>query len=135
MSGRSVTIVASELLGRPGTGGAGTADSLLAVALGRHGHRVDLVVGSGREIGPINAEWTRIYESASVNLRILDPIRGARPPYLAPTYEVFEALRQHPPDVAIVNDWRGLGFLPLQARETGRTLADTAFVVHCHGPG
>ena len=44
MTSRRVTIVATELLGRPGTGGAGTADSLLAVALGRHGHEVQLLI-------------------------------------------------------------------------------------------
>ena len=56
MSARRIAIVASELLGRPGTGGAGTADSLLAVALGRHGHAVELLVASGREIGTLNPD-------------------------------------------------------------------------------
>ena len=46
---------------------------------------------------------------------------------------MLHALRERPPEVAIVNDWRGLGFLPLRARQVGRGLTDTAFVVHCHG--
>ena len=135
MSSRRVTIVASELLGRPGTGGAGTADSLLAVALGRRGHRVRLLVASGREIGTLNPEWLSRYESAGVQIDVLARMQGVRPPYLAPTLEVFHALRDNAPDVAIVNDWRGLGFAALRARQTGVALAETAFVVHCHGPG
>src|SRR5438309_1844066 len=135
MSSRRITIVASELLGRAGTGGAGTADSLLAVALARHDHQVELVVASGREIGPLNDRWTGIYDESGVAIRVLDPIAGVRPPYLAPTLEVFHALRDEPPDVAIVNDWRGLGFAALRARQTGIGLTETAFVVHCHGPG
>ena len=136
MSGRRVTIVASELLGRPGTGGAGTADSLLAVALGLAGHPVRLLIAAGREIGTLNPEWLRRYESAGVEISVLAPTAGAvRPPYLAPTLEVYHALRDDPPEVAIVNDWRGLGFTALRARQTGIALRDTAFVVHCHGPG
>jgi glycosyltransferase involved in cell wall biosynthesis len=135
MSSRRVTIVASELLGRAGTGGAGTADSLLAVALGRHGHQVELLIASGRDIGPLDAEWTRTYASAGVNVRVLDRLRGVRPEYHAPTLEVFRALRDRPPDVVIADDWRGLAHAALRARQTGLALQETAFVVHCHGPG
>ena len=135
MSSRRITIVGSELLGRAGTGGAGTADSLLAVALGRHGHQVELLVASGRDIGPLNPTWTQIYESAGVDVRVLEHSHGVRPSYLAPPFEVFEALREKPPDVVVVDDWRGLGFAALRARQAGRALTGTAFVVYCHGPG
>src|SRR5438034_1734226 len=135
MAGRKVTIVGSELLGRPGTGGAGTADSLLAVALGRHGHQVELLIASGREIGTLSPEWTSIYDSAGVRIRVLDAIAGVGPRYLAPSFEVLNALREEPRDVVIADDWRGLAYLPLRARQTGLALADTAFVIHCHGPG
>jgi O-antigen biosynthesis protein len=132
---RTITIVASELLGRAGTGGAGTADSLLAIALARHGHSVRLLVASGRDIGPLTPEWERRYELANVAIRVLDRSENVRPSYLAPPLEVFQALREEPPEVAIVNDWRGLGFIALRARQTARALAETAFVVHCHSPG
>jgi O-antigen biosynthesis protein len=135
MTSRRITIVASELLGRAGTGGAGTADSLLAVGLGRHGHHVDFLIASGRDIGPLSPAWVRTYESAGVNLRVLEPRPGVRPPYLAPPFEVFEALRESPPDVVVVDDWRGLGHAALRARQSGRALNETAFVVYCHGPG
>ncbi len=134
MTAKRVTIVASELLGRPGTGGAGTADSLLAVALARHGHDVELLVASGREIGILSSRWTDAYDTLGVNVRMLDPMSGVRPKYLAPSLEVFQALRGRPPDVAIVNDWRGLGYVALRQRHVGRALRETAFAVHCHGP-
>jgi glycosyltransferase involved in cell wall biosynthesis len=132
---REIAVVASELLGRPGTGGAGTADSLLAVALARSGHKVTLLIASGREIGSLSSEWTESYEAAGIEIRILEPLSGISPGYLAPTYEVYVALRDLKPDVAIVNDWRGLGWAALRARQTGVALTETAFVIHCHGPG
>jgi glycosyltransferase involved in cell wall biosynthesis len=135
MAGRRVTIVGSELLGRPGTGGAGTADSLLAVALGRHGHEVELLIASGREIGTISDEWMQIYGSSGVRIRLLDAVPNVRPPYLARSLEVLRALSDEPREVVIANDWRGLAYLPLRARQTGTALTDAAFVIHCHGPG
>src|SRR5205823_6146131 len=39
------------------------------------------------------------------------------------------------PDVAIVDDWRALGWAALRARHAGLVLSETAFVVHCHGVG
>ena len=135
MSGRRVTVVASELLGRPGTGGAGTADSLLAVALARAGNDVELVIASGRHIGELSAEWREAYADAGIHIRVLERMSGVRPEFFAPTLEVFHALRESEPDVAIVNDWRGLGYAAQRARQLGRAVTETAFVVHCHGPG
>jgi glycosyltransferase involved in cell wall biosynthesis len=135
MPGRKVTIVGSELLGRPGTGGAGTADSLLAVALGRQGHKVELLIASGREIGSLSDEWTSMYESSGVTTRVLGAVPGVQPPYLAPGLEVFNALRENPPEVVIADDWRALVYSALRARQIGLALEDTAFVIHCHGPG
>ena len=135
MTPRRITVVASEILGRAGTGGAGTADSLLSVALGRNGHDVELLVASGREIGELDETWRGRYADTGVRVRVLEQRPGVRPPYLAPPLEVYRALREREPEVVVVNDWRGLGFAALRARQTGVALLDTAFVVHCHGPG
>jgi glycosyltransferase involved in cell wall biosynthesis len=131
---KRITVVTSEPLGRAGTGGAGTADSLLAVALGRHGHEVELLVASGREIGILSPEWTQRYEAADVSVRVLRAGQRVQPPYLAPTVEVFEALREREPEVVIADDWRGLAYASLRGRQLGLALTRTAFVVHCHGP-
>ena len=108
MTPRAVTIVASEVLGRAGTGGAGTADSLLAVALGRHGHRVRLLVATGREIGDLDPVWTDIYASSGVAIRMIRRLDGVTPDYMRPAFEVFRVLREESPDVVVVNDWRAL---------------------------
>ncbi len=135
MTTRRITVVASELLGRPGTGGAGTADSLLAVALARHGHDVELLVATGREIGTLSTAWARRYDDAGVAVRVLEPTAGIRPAYLAAPFEVLSALREAPPHVVVADDWRGLAYPALRARQAGRALTETAFVVYCHGPG
>jgi glycosyltransferase involved in cell wall biosynthesis len=135
MSLRRVTIVGSEILGMSGTGGAGTADSMVAVALGRHGHNVEVLVAPGREIGRLTDDWVSRYERAGVRVRGLAADAHVRPSFLAPTIAVLRALRAQPPDVVVANDWRGLAYAPLVARQAGLALAGTAFVVHCHSPG
>jgi glycosyltransferase involved in cell wall biosynthesis len=134
MSGRRVTVVASEVLGVPGTGGPGTADSLLAVALGRHGHRVELLVAPGRAVGELTGRWERTYTAAGVRVRPLEVRRRVRPQFLAPDVAVLDALRADPPDVVVADDWRGLAWAALRLRQLGGGFADTAFVVYCHGP-
>jgi O-antigen biosynthesis protein len=134
LNARTITVVASEILGRPGTGGAGTADSLLAVALAGQGHRVELLLASGREVGELSPEWDGIYASAGIEVRMQDRVAGVTPAYLAPAVEVFQRVCDRQPEVVIVDDWRGLGYVALRARQLGRALGETAFVVHCHGP-
>ena len=132
MTPRRITVVASEILGMARTGGAGTADSLLAVALARHGHDVELLVAPGRGF-ELTPEWTRRYAGAGVRVRGLEP-PSVRPSFLAPTAAVYDALRADPPDVVVADDWRGLAYAPLRARSVGVALAETAFVTYCHGP-
>ena len=133
MKRRRVAVVASEVLGMPGTGGPGTADSLLALALGRQGYQVDILVAPGREI-ELTREWERRYAAAQVNVRPLEDRPRVRPPFLWPTATVFDALRGDPPDVVVADDWRALAYTALRSRQLGMTFADTAFVVYCHGP-
>lgn len=132
--GRRITVVASEILGVPGTGGPGTADSFLAVALGRHGHDVELLVAPGRDVSPLSPEWERAFANANVRVRPLSGHRSVRPSFLAPSAHVYDALRSHPPDVVVADDWRALAYAALRSRQVGRSLADTAFVAYCHGP-
>jgi glycosyltransferase involved in cell wall biosynthesis len=130
---KRVTVVASEVLGMPGIGGPGTADSLLALALARAGHRVDVLVAPGREVTPISPEWEQRYADANVTLRRLEPV-SVRPDFLAPAAAVLAGLRADPPDVVVADDWRGLAWAVLRSRQVGRGFADTAFVVYAHGP-
>jgi glycosyltransferase involved in cell wall biosynthesis len=135
MTTRRITVVASEILGVSGTGGPGTADSFLALALGRHGYRVELLVAPGREIGQLSPEWQENYAAANVHIRPLEYRLRVRPQFLAAPAEVFDALRRDPPDVVIADDWRGLAYAALRSRQLSVALADTAFVIYCHAPG
>jgi glycosyltransferase involved in cell wall biosynthesis len=134
MTPRRVTVVASEILGVRGTGGPGTGDSLLAVALGRHGHDVELLVAPGRDISGLNHDWARTYTESNVRVRPLPEPGSVRPSFLAPASNVYDALRTDPPDVVVADDWRALAYAALRSRQLGRSLTKTAFVVYCHGP-
>jgi glycosyltransferase involved in cell wall biosynthesis len=130
---RRIAIAASEILGMRGCGGAGTADSLLAAALGRAGHPVELLVAPGRDV-EVSADWAGVYADAGVRVRALDDRPEVSPAFLRPAWAVDLALRDQPPDVLVADDWRALSYLALQARRLGVAYTDTAFVLHCHGP-
>jgi glycosyltransferase involved in cell wall biosynthesis len=134
MTPRRITVVASEILGVPGTGGPGTADSFLAIALGRHGHDVELLVAPGRDVSALNEEWRRKFAESNVRVRPLAGHGAVRPSFLAPAWHIHDALRSDPPDVVVADDWRALGYAALRSRQLGRSLAETAFVLYCHGP-
>ena len=82
---------------------------------------------------PIAPEWEQRYSAANVYVRRLEPAR-VRPDFLAPSAAVLAALRDVRPDVVIADDWRGLAFAALRARQVGRGFDDTAFVIYAHGP-
>jgi glycosyltransferase involved in cell wall biosynthesis len=134
MTPRRVSVVGSELLGVAGTGGPGTADSLLAIALARRGHDVQLLVAPGRDVSGLSAEWEQTYREANVRVLPLAERVVVRPSFLAPAAHVYEALRGDPPDVVVADDWRALAWAALRSRQVGRAFPDTAFVVYCHGP-
>jgi len=134
MTPRRITVAASEILGVPGTGGPGTADSFLAIALGRRGHDVELLVAPGRDISALSDEWQRRYAEANVRIRPLTDGGSVRPAFLAPAAHVYDALCTDPPDVVVADDWRALPYAALRARQAGRALGETAFVLYCHGP-
>jgi glycosyltransferase involved in cell wall biosynthesis len=134
MTSRRIAVVANEILGVPGTGGPGTADSLLAVALGRRGHEVELLVAPGRDVSGLTAEWQARYAAANVRVRPLDGDGLLRPSFLAPAARVYDALRRDPPDVVVADDWRALPYACLRTRQVGLGFPETAFVLYCHGP-
>ena len=134
MTTRRITVVASEILGMPVTGGPGTGDSLLALALGKHGHDVELLVAPGRDVNALASEWKDAYAAAKVRVRPALEDRSVRPVFLAPAARIHAALRTDPPDVVVADDWRALAYAALRSRQLGQSLAETAFVLYCHGP-
>jgi glycosyltransferase involved in cell wall biosynthesis len=131
---RRVSVVGSEVLGLPTAGGPATADSLLALALARHGHRVELLVAPGRDLTRLDPEWGSRFADAGVRLRPLSEQAVVNPSFLSPAWHVHEAIRADPPDVVIADDWRALSYAALRSRQLGRSCLHTAFVLYCHGP-
>jgi len=134
MTPRRITVVASEILGVAGTGGPGTADSFLAIALGRRGHDVELLVAPGRDVSNLGEEWQARYREANVRVRALHGDGSVSPSFLAPAADVYDALRSDPPEVVVADDWRALPYAALRSRQVGRSLGGTAFILYCHGP-
>jgi glycosyltransferase involved in cell wall biosynthesis len=134
MTPRRISVVSNELLGVASTGGPGTADSLLAVALGRRGHEVQLLVAPGRDVSGLSPEWKRRYGEANVRVVHVSERVVVRPSFLAPAAHVYETLRDDPPDVVVADDWRALAWAALRSRQLGRAFPDTAFIVYSHGP-
>jgi glycosyltransferase involved in cell wall biosynthesis len=135
MRHRRVAVVASEILGAPGAGGPATADSFLAIALGRHGHDVELLVAPGRDLSRLSPEWEDAFAAANVAVRpLVESAPPVSPAFLAPSAHVHAALRTNPPDVVVADDWRALAYSALRSRQLGMSLAETAFVLYCHGP-
>jgi glycosyltransferase involved in cell wall biosynthesis len=122
------------MLGYTKTGGLGTATSLLAVALGRMGHRVELLYLGETQATGLGNEWARLYGSAGVEVRLLGrENKPIDPPYFARMREVERALAANPADVVIVQDLAAPAYTALRSRQLGLKFNDTLFVIYCHG--
>jgi glycosyltransferase involved in cell wall biosynthesis len=131
---RRVTLVADELLGYTRTGGIGTATSFLALALGRMGHRVEVLYTGEAPSAAMSPEWARLYEHAGVAIRVLPRSeRAVEPPYFARMLDVEHALAAGPPDVVVVQDLAAPAYTALRMRQLGFAFGKTLFVAYCHG--
>lgn len=131
---RRIILVADELLGYVRTGGLGTATSFLAVALGRMGHRVEVLYVGDPPTEPMGADWARLYESAGVAIRILARSDSrVEPAYFARMRDIELALGADPPEVVITQDLAAPAYTALRTRRLGLGLEDTLFIVYCHG--
>ena len=123
-----------ELLGYTRTGGLGTATTFLALALGRMGHRVELLhVGTPPETA-LGAEWARLYAAAGVMIRSLPRSDATvEPSYFTRMRDVELALAADPPDVVITQDLAAPAYTAIRLRHLGLGFDHTLFVVYCHG--
>jgi glycosyltransferase involved in cell wall biosynthesis len=135
MAGRKrIVLVADEALGYVRTGGIGTATTFLAVALGRMGHEVELILAGDPPAAPMADEWSLMYGEAGVSVSVLQRhARQVEPPYFARMLDVEAALLSNPPDVVIVQDLAAPAYTALRMRQLGLGLERTLFVVYCHG--
>ncbi len=100
------------------------------------GHDVELLVAPGRDVSRSERRvGADVRRSANVSVRPLAGARrrcGRRSSRRPRT--CHDALRSDPPDVVVADDWRALAYAALRSRQVGTSLAETAFVVYCHGP-
>jgi glycosyltransferase involved in cell wall biosynthesis len=131
---RRITLVTDELLGYTRTGGIGTATSFLAVALGRMGHRVDLLYVGEPPRSALSAEWARLYEAAGVVVSVLPQSETpVEPSFFARMRDVERALAADPPDVVITQDLAAPAYTAIRMRDLGLAFDKTLFIVYCHG--
>src|SRR5438874_3737863 len=131
---RRVTVIAHELLGFSPVGGMGTATSLLALALARLGHAVEILLGLNdpRSMDP---HWRETYKSAGIRVRAMPPLDAdIEPWYFAQLRAVELGLRANPPDVVVAHDFAAPAYSALRLRQAGIAFEETLFVVFCHGP-
>src|SRR3954452_25378624 len=91
---KRITLVTNEILGLVRTGGAGTANTFLAFALARRGHRVDVVFTAPEASGDLDPACASEYAERGIDVRMLEPPEEqVRPATLTVTRAVKTALR------------------------------------------
>src|SRR5919201_4748581 len=131
---KRVTLVADDILGYVRTGGIGTATTFLAVALGRMGHRVEVLYVGEQPRAPLAPDWAALYDQNGVTIRQL-PRSGeeTEPSCFARMRDVERALLAHTPEVVIVQDLAAPAYTALRKRQLGFAFERTLFIVYCHG--
>lgn len=131
---RRVTVVAHELRGFVPAGGMGTATTLLALALARIGHSVEILLG----VNPPEAmdpHWADTYAHAGVRVRAAPPPDDrVEPWHFMHAHSIELGLREEPPEVVVAPDFGAPVHTALRLREAGLAFEHTLFVVFCHGP-
>ena len=131
---RRVVVIAHELRGfRPG-GGMGTATTLLAMALARLGHSVEILLGK-RDPRTLDPHWAEAYRDAGISIRPVPRMDEPVEPWeFAHAHGVMLGLRDDPPDVVVAHDFGAPAYSSLRVRHAGLGFEDTLFVLFCHGP-
>src|SRR5207237_7090624 len=74
-SAKRITLVTDEILGVVRTAGAGTANTFLAFALARLGHRVEILLTGQASTTTLDDSWARQYTSSGIEIRTVDATR------------------------------------------------------------
>src|ERR671936_902990 len=115
-----VTLVTDEILGYTRTGGIGTAATFLAVALGRMGHRVEILHAGPAPTAPLDREWAELYEAAGVSVRTLERNDSrVEPAFFRRMLDVERALAADPPAVVIAQDLAAPAYTAIRMRRLG----------------
>jgi glycosyltransferase involved in cell wall biosynthesis len=130
---KRVVLVASELLGSSPCGGLGTATTMLAVALARMGHEVEVLAVDLQNEG-LTDDWRATYARERVHVRRLARSDHPIDPESARLgLDVARALSVAPPDTVITQDWCGPANTAIRLKALGLGFGKTQFIVNCHG--
>ena len=131
---RRVAVIAHELRGFHPAGGMGTATTLLALALARLGHSVEILLGN-HDPRSLDRHWADVYREAGIQIRPVPHLTERVEPWeFAIAHTVMLGLRDEPPDVVVAHDFGAPAYSCLRLRQAGLGFEDTLFVVFCHGP-
>ena len=130
---RKVTILTYELRGLAPVGGMGTATTHLALALARHGHNVEILLG-WQSAAAIEPYWRDVYARAGIEVRSA-PEAGEQVDswHFGVMRNVERALLADPPDVVIAHDFYAPAYSALRLRQAGLAFESCLFVAFCHG--
>jgi glycosyltransferase involved in cell wall biosynthesis len=131
---RRVAVIAHELRGFRPAGGMGTAISLLALALARLGHSVEILLGK-HDPRSLDPHWAGVYREAGIGIHpVPQSPEPVEPWEFAHAHAVMLGLRDDPPDVVVAHDFGAPAYSSLRVRQAGLGFEDTLFVLFCHGP-
>ena len=136
-----ICIATEDIVGPIRNGGIGTTYSFLSRMLAENGYDVSILYlrGSHSENGPIE-DWVDYYADFGVKFvpvpdRFTDShAHSEATRWLAPMYNLYLYLLEHPFDLVHVSEWRGSGYIAMLARKQGIALQNTKFLVKCSSP-
>jgi glycosyltransferase involved in cell wall biosynthesis len=130
---RRVVVIAHELRGFRPAGGMGTATTLLALALARLGHSVEILLGN-HDPRTLDPHWAEVYGDAGIRIRpVPHSTEPVEPWEFAHAHTVMLGLRDEPPDVVVAHDFGAPAYSALRLKQAGLGFEKTLFVLFCHG--
>jgi glycosyltransferase involved in cell wall biosynthesis len=127
-----VCFVVTEIQGTTPSGGIGTVTAYAALVLSEAGYDVSVFHCGHRP--EMEAGWAGRYAEAGVTLLWLDRSRPAHPPFLADSFRLYQQLKTHEFDAVVFQDWHGLGYCSMVAKQTGLAFGATRLIHAAHGP-
>ncbi|MBY0526020.1 MAG: glycosyltransferase [Gemmataceae bacterium] len=141
----SICIVATELAYLSAIAGIGTAHWSLAHCLARHGWRVHILCTFDPESDAVYHETAKRLDAAGIQLTLLRDLCQRQPLFYIPCADelievgerVLIGLRklhaQHGFDIIEFSEWAGMGFRPVQAKQSGLAFDHALTLVKLHG--
>lgn len=136
-----ICIITMDFVGPVKNGGIGTAYTYAAIALAQAGHKVTVLYSIKNCIDKTLDYWTEYYAEKGIKfVPITEPNvvlqKGPTSNGMLIPYRVYDWLKNRDSefDFVHVSEWNAIGYLCLQAKDTGLHFQNTQFVVKCSSP-